>query len=202
MTRGSTRAAARATFGALALLAAWVSAAAGAPPLEYLDEQTAATITVVSEPLVFSYERRELAANSRDYVTLAAAAVNRAGEVRYVLIGYIWSTIDSRVRQATPPDAESFHILADDRRIELKLIGHSPAAAGIGLHIHAPTGTTANPNVYASDLDTLRFLAAARRLVLVSDSGETSLPYALWSDRRPQLRELVRSLDGSTRHGR
>src|SRR5205085_7065875 len=63
-------------------------------PREYLDEDTAATVTVVGEPLVFAYAIPALAANQRDYVTLAAAAVNRNGKVSYVLIAYFWSTID------------------------------------------------------------------------------------------------------------
>ncbi len=182
---------------ALVALMLWPPLAASQPPLEYLDEQTAAYLTVVSEPLVFSYERRELAANARDYVTLAAAAVNRAGKVHYVLIGYVWSTIDPRVRQSPPPDPESFHLEADDRRIDLKLIGHSPEAAGVGLRIHAPPGTSVDPNVYAADLATLRFLSAAHRLALVSETEQTAFPYALWSDRRPELRALVQSLEGS-----
>jgi hypothetical protein len=44
-------------------------------PREYLDEETAATITVVGDPLVFACAQPNLAANVRDYVTLAAAAV-------------------------------------------------------------------------------------------------------------------------------
>lgn len=47
-------------------------------PAEYLDENTGATITTVDQPLVFAVERNDVAANLRDYVTLAAAAVNRS----------------------------------------------------------------------------------------------------------------------------
>ena len=50
---------------------------------------------------MFANERRDLAANARDYVTVAAAAVNRAGKISYVVIAYFWSTVDPRLR----PDA-------------------------------------------------------------------------------------------------
>ena len=58
----------------LAALGAGAALAGDKQPREYLDEQTAATITVVAEPLLFALPRPELAANVRDYVTLAADA--------------------------------------------------------------------------------------------------------------------------------
>ena len=58
---------------ALAALAALLLAptrhaacAADREPLEYLDPDTAATVTVVAQPLVFANPRTELAANARD----------------------------------------------------------------------------------------------------------------------------------------
>jgi len=82
----------------LAALGACVAVAGDKQPREYLDEETAATVTVVAEPLVFALPRPELAANVRDYVTLAAAAVDRNGKLSYVLIVYFWSTVDPRLR--------------------------------------------------------------------------------------------------------
>lgn len=165
-------------------------------PQEYLDEETAATITVVGEPLVFAYARRDLAANARDYVTLAAAAVNRAGKISYVLIGYNWSTLDPRLRRDALPSAESLSLQADDRTIPLKLQGHSAHEAGIGVAVHQPPGASGAPNVYGVDLATLRFLGEARRLSLQADSAETTISYELWEDRRPALRRFVQHMNG------
>lgn len=185
--------------GWLAVLWACFACAAFAgdkEPQEYLDEDTAATITVVGEPLVFAYARRDLAANARDYVTLAAAAVNRAGKVSYVLIGYHWSTVDPRLRRDPLPAAEPLVLQADDRRIDLKLRGHSAHEAGIGVPVHAPPGTDSPPNVYGIDLATLRFLGEARRLTVEADSGGASLTYELWEDRRPALRRFIQHMNG------
>lgn len=165
-------------------------------PQEYLDEETAATITVVGEPLVFAYARRDLAANARDYVTLAAAAVNRAGKISYVLIGYNWSTLDPRLRRDPLPSAESLSLQADDRTIQLKLQGHSAHEAGIGVAVHEPPGASVPPNVYGVDLATLRFLGEARRLSLQADSADTTISYELWEDRRPALRRFVQHMKG------
>jgi len=179
----------------LACLAGGVSAGEKEPQ-EYLDEETAATITVVGEPLVFAYTRRDMAANARDYVTLAAAAVNRAGKVSYVLIGYNWSTVDPRLRRDPLPPPESLVLQADDRTIALKLSGHSAHEAGIGVPVHEPPGTSVPPNVYAADLATLRFLAEARHLSLQVELTDTTIGYELWEDRRPALRRFVQHMNG------
>jgi len=176
--------------------AAGTSFGAEQEPREYLDEDTAATITVVGEPLVFALPRRDLAANARDYVTLAAAAVNRAGKVSYVLIGYNWSTADPRLRRDPLPGAVGRALRADDRRIELTLRGHSAHEAGIGVPVHAPPGKSVPPNVYGTDLATLRYLSESRHLSLEVDSGETIMRYELWEDRRAALRRFVQHMNG------
>jgi hypothetical protein len=180
----------------LAALGAGAALAGDKQPREYLDEQTAATITVVAEPLLFALPRPELAANVRDYVTLAAAAVNRNGKVSYVLIAYFWSTVDPRLRPEPLPSPEPLVLQADDRRIELALRGHSAHEAGIGEAVHAPPGTAVTPNVYGTDLATLRFVTEARHLTLLADSGGTALSYELWEDHRMALRSFVRHMNG------
>lgn len=191
------------TEAALAALAALVLAAApraacaaDLEPQEYLDEDTAATVTVVAEPLVFANPRTELAANARDYVTLAAAAVNRNGTVSFVGIGYFWSTVDPRMRTDRLPAPESLFLMADDRRIELHLRGQSAHDAGIGVAVHAPPGTRAAPQVYGMDLATLRFIAEARQLTVFAESNGKLLSYPLWDDRRAALRAFVEHMGG------
>jgi len=171
--------------------------AANQQPQEYLDEDTAATITVVAEPLVFAYARTDLAANARDYLTLAAAAVDRNGKVSYVLIGYFWSTVDPRLRRDAPPVPEPLVLQADDRRTELTLRGHSAHEAGIGMPVHQPAGSTGPPNVYGIDLATLRFISEARHLSMRIDTEVTELSYELWEDRRDALRAFVRHMSGA-----
>jgi len=173
-----------------------VALAGAKPPEEYLDEETAATITVVGEPLVFAYAQSNLAANVRDYVTLAAAAVDRNGKISYVLIAYFWSTLDPRVRRDALPSPEPLVLQADDRRIELKLRGHSAHEAGIGMPVHAPPGAAVTPNVYGTELATLRFVSEARRLTIVAESDGTPLTYELWEDRRTALRTFVHHMSG------
>lgn len=172
-----------------------VSAVAGGVH-EYLDEDTGATVTLMTQPLVFAYARTDLAANARDYATLQAAAVNRSGKVDYVLIAYFWSTVDPRLRQEALPNPQQLLLQADDRLIRLGLRAHTAREAGIGMIVDPPPGSSSTPNVYATDLDTLRFIAASRRVALVIDTEPSTLTYDLWEDRRPALRSFVQHLQG------
>ena len=153
---------------------------------EYLDEQTGATVTTVEQPMVFARERSERAANLRDYVTLAAAAVNRGGKREYVLIAYVWSTLDPRYEPATA-NAEALVLVADDRRIRLTANGKTPSDLGIARPVHAPADQTLKPLVFPTDLATLRFIAAARSLQVQTTVADVAVTYELWQDQRPAL---------------
>jgi hypothetical protein len=122
--------------------------------------------------------------------------VNRNGKISYVLIAYFWSTVDPRVRRDAMPSPEPLVLQADDRHIELKLRGHSAHEAGIGVPVHAPAGAAVTPNVYGTDLATLRFVSEARRLTIVAESDGVPLAYELWEDRRTALRAFVHHMSG------
>ncbi len=184
-------------------LQACSSVPSSSSPQEYLDPQTAATVSIVGRPLVFARERPERAVHMRDYVTMAAAAVNRSGKIEYVVIAYFWTTLDAHGRSsesseqsASQLDVEHPVIAADDRRIELSLEGHSAQDAGIGVSLHAPPGRSVAPNVYGTDLATLRFLAAAHHLALLQ-APDSDSRYEIWDDQRPALEALVRLLSGT-----
>jgi hypothetical protein len=185
-------------FGLLHTLAACAAAApAKDGPLEYLDEKTAATVTAVRQPIVFARERRELAVHMRDYVTLAAAAVNRSGKISYVLIAYFWSTLDVRGAPHSVA-ADAIVIAADDRRLQFSLSGTGAAAQGIALPVHAPPGHNAMPNVYRTDLATLRFIAAARRVAIQAGTDDTAPVYEIWDDERGALDSFVKFMNGES----
>jgi hypothetical protein len=168
-------------------------------PEEYLDPATAATISVVGKPLVFAHERPERAAHMRDYVTLAAAAVNRGGKTDYVLVAYDWTTFDEHGRSGeTLPATTGLVVAADDRRIALTLTGHSAHDVGIGTPVHPPPVSSAEPDVYRTDLDTLRFIAAARHLAVLRRADDPSSAYEIWDDQRAALGAFVALLDGTS----
>lgn len=165
------------------------------PPIEYLDEQSGATVTAMDKPLLFARDRSERAANLRDYVTLIAATVNRGGKRDYLLIAYIWSTLDARYEPARPV-ADALTLVADDRRIQLDARGGTPADFGIIRAVGAPAGRTVKPLVFPTDLATLRYIAAARSLQVQAKVGEDVQSYLLWDDQRGALDRFVRYLNG------
>jgi hypothetical protein len=181
----------------LLLLAACATEAAVAPASanEYLDEVTGATITTVEKPLVFARERRDLAANARDYVTVAATSINRSGKIHYCLIAYVWSTVDTRGR---PLDSDNKVIVisVDDRRIHLTTSGRSAEVQGISKPLHEPPGPSLAPAVFETDLQTLRFLAAARNVSLQVGDNSLAPSYVIWDDERESLAQFVRFLNG------
>jgi hypothetical protein len=184
---------------ALGLLSSACATIVGVPdaPREYLDQSTAATITTVNTPLVFARERSDLAANARDYVTLAAAAVDRTGRIDYVLVCYRWSTVDARLDNSPPPDTDTLVVAADDRRIELRSPSHSAQDVGIGTPVHPPPGPTRSQYFYRADLATLRFIAAARHLGVQLGTGDLAPSYDVWADGRPALRAFVDHMAGA-----
>ena len=188
------------SFVFLTALSVAVGASGVAPvrggPAEYLDENTGATITAVEQPLVFAVERNDVAANLRDYVTLAAAAVNRSGKIQYLLIAYQWSTLDARTLGNVVPEELPLVLAADDRRIRLSADGRTPHDLGVDRLIHPPPNVRAVPIVVVTDLGTLRFIAAARRLSILADPDPAAPRYELWEDRRPAWSAFVRFLNG------
>lgn len=175
-----------------------------AAPQSYLDEDTAVTVTVVSQPMVFAREYPALAVHARDYLSLCGLQVNRAGKLRQYLLAYLWSTIDRRM---TSDDAAamttSLRLLADDRELDLVVSDSSPRAAGMGhLPCEAPT-RKAIPVLYATDVATLTFIASSRRLVVKPRAGNAAEEdidaYQLWTDGRTALGELAIEI-GAPRH--
>jgi hypothetical protein len=173
-----------------ALLAACAPARERTAPLEYLDRDTAVTFTVVAHPLVFARVRPDLAARVRDYATVAAASMERNGQTRYVLIIYLWSTVDPRNEPGVGRRAPDLVLAADDRRIALHPID-DPAQRLPPLD--RPPVAHFVGSLYRTDLATLRFLATARYVSLFRREGRRQARFGLWRDGRASLDDLVRA---------
>ena len=168
-----------------------VAAAASNEPIEYLDQETGATVTTVGRPLVFFRNRSDFPGKAQDYVTLAAAAVNQSGKMSYVLIGYFWWFGAPPKAELAPSAAETLALQADDRNIQLVLRSASAHELGIGVPVHRPPLGNATAYVYAIDLSTMGIIAESHQLAVHLQNDGTSLTYTLFEDRRPALRELV-----------
>ena len=174
----------------LALLAAGCSSTATLESAEYLDPITAALVTSVDSPMVFARAHQDVAANSRQYVTVAGVSINRSGHYEYLLLVYLWSTVDPRLGTDRHP-GQNLIWLADDRAIRLLRDTRSLKEAGISRPLYAPEHTRGRPRIYRTDRDTLRFLADAKRLRLVLEGDDDPRPFEVWTDGRRALAQLA-----------
>lgn len=150
-------------------------------PREYLDTATAATVTVGVPSLVFARDRTEYAVHARDYLTLVAVDVNRAGQHAQYFFGYAWSTIGKPSAPAQSTQPSRFELVADGRRIPLV---HQPGPLrelGLGEAPLPPPSRTAELLVAPASREVQEFVQRASELhaVLVGDVG--SARYELWS---------------------
>lgn len=159
-------------------------------PPEYLDPNTAALVTTVTSPIVFARSHLDVAANARQYATVAAVSVNRSGRYEYVLLVYLWSTLDPRLgidRHA----GQNVILLADDRAVRLVRDGRSMHEVGISTPLHAPEHIRGQPRIYRTDLETLQFVARARRVRLLLEGDEDPRPFDIWADGRRDLAQFA-----------
>lgn len=176
-------------WAAMCMIATTLAIAASSRPSEYLDQVTGATVAVVGEPLVFARERSGFA---RDYITLAAAAVDQSGRLSYVLVGYIWSVGAARRSKETQAAAPGLMLAADERRVELSAQTFAPRDLGIGAPMHPPPVGSATPYVYVTDLATVELLADSNHLSLLTQDQDAPANYQLFEDGRRALKEFVR----------
>lgn len=178
----------------LSLLTAGLCACASAPdrpgPVQYLDPHTAVHFLVVAKPLIFAHVRPQTAARVRDYATVAAASMDRDGRIEYVLLVYLWSTVDPRNGLGAWGPAPDLTLVADDRRMELQPISY---AAQTPPPVDRPPTRHFVAGIYHSDLSTLRYLTQAHYLSLVRGAGSDEARFELWDDERADLAALVRS---------
>lgn len=177
---------------------------AGLPPCsiaaesvhEYLDETTAATVTVAAEPLIFSRDRTDLAVNARDYISLAPIEINRAGTRTHHWFAYVWSTIDRRSDEESMTPDDQFVLLADGRAIVLRREARSLRQLGIGQPpLPAPTrGAVAV--VFDADLEVVDYVARSSELLMQVVRNDQHQDFLPWRDGRASLRAFVRFLGG------
>lgn len=167
------------------LAAAAVAGCAATSPAsgerEYVDVQTAATVTVGAPALVFAHERPDLAVHARDYLTLVPLDVNQSGAHARYFLGYVWSTIDKRTQADQPRSLPRIEVIADGRRIPFATHAGSLRELGLGeVPVRAPA-RSATLLIAPASREEQAFIADATevRAVLMHD-GATER-FELWS---------------------
>lgn len=191
--------------GAYTVLAALLAALLAWPPgtpaaedtvREYVDEITAASITVALQPLVFARERGDLAANARDYVILTPIEVNVTGKRSYFWSGYIWSTIDRRSREPLITTGDELVLIADGRPIRLSNDTKTLRDHGVGQPPTRAPARTAVPALYSADPESIDYVAHATELHIELIHAGSNDAFALWKDAREALRAFSERIGG------
>ena len=169
-------------------------------PREELDESTGTTLLIVQHPLIFARPRVDVAAHTRDYVTLVGTEEDRSGRYTAWLVAHRWSTVDPRMGGQSDASA-SLHVIADDREFTLQRTDPPPGFLKRGDLLFAPHAAAAHPDAYPVDDATLRYIAGASRLLVRVGESDPLPPYALWDDGREALLQLVELVPRSRRPG-
>jgi hypothetical protein len=161
---------------------------------EYLDEHTAATVTVVSKNLVFARARPEFAVNARDYLTIVPVDVNRGGKHALYLYCYGWSTVDKRGAVESPGE---FQLVADGRQISLAPAAKTPHDLGFGeLPITAPAHAYLTI-VVPTMRETLLFLESSKDIFALRTRDGLNERFDIWEDGREALGEILHGGSGT-----
>ena len=147
---------------------------------EYLDEFTAATITVGSSVLVFARERPELAVHARDYLTLVPVDVNRSGTHVQYFYGYVWSTLDKRGLAEEATVVRRFDLVADGRRIALTPVAGELRDIGLGEPPLPSPARSAQVLVAPTSREVQAFVAGASELRAVMTHEGGAERFELW----------------------
>lgn len=181
-------------------MATCLAAGCVTPPLEpraTLDPRTGVSLTVVDQPLVLARERRDVAVQARDYLTLVAAEINESGRRRLVWAVHQWSTIDSRATESRPTPGAPLLLIADGRDMRLIPLSEGPFSAYTGNPaLLPPDDADVTTTLYPADTGMLDFIAASHDVAATFPESRLNLPYVLWRDGRPAIRRLLQQLDG------
>jgi len=157
-------------------------------PREYLDEKTAATITVVADPWVLASER-SAQTEERDFLNLYAIDVNRMGEHRQYLAVLQWWP-EAEGGKVTP----TLQLHATDRTITLNAAPEDARALGIAQPVAQTTAIGSKWWYFPVTREVLADVAKSPdlRATLVVGSAQTS--FAKWRDGSAELIELTDAL--------
>ncbi len=160
-----------------AVLTAGCASSQATDPREYLDERTAATITVGGDTLIFAYDRPELGVNARDYVTLTAVDVNTSGRHATHLVGYAWSTLDKR---ASKESDSRYEVVADDRTLPLQSVPDGFRSIGVNEPPIPTPSRSAMPLTAPITRDQLQFLRDTPGAQIVRTRDGVTERFELW----------------------
>lgn len=185
-------------FAALAVVSGCAHSPVPAEPsrvAEYLDNETAMTVRVVTEPFVYGRDVPELAVNARDYLSVGAVELDNMGKHRFFLAIVSWSTIDrARLKLAAPPSPERVEWVATGRARAWPVTTHQPRELGVGMPVLDPPVTRLGDSWVEVKPTDLREMADAPPDSIDVTVNGVRQRYTLWRRGDAALREFAAAL--------
>jgi hypothetical protein len=153
-------------------------------PREYLDEQTAATITAVAEPWILV--RDGSSGNERDFLNLYAIDVNRMGDHRQYLAVLQW--FPSPQSPAVPPALE---IHGEGAPIVLQATTEDARSLGLAQPLAPALMAESKWWYFPVDKSVLTSVAQKRNLRATFVADDKRVAYSIWRDGSAELSELT-----------
>ena len=153
-------------------------------PEQYLDPQTAVTVTSMRQPWVYAHEDLAIAKHARDYLNVGLLEVNRTGTRRYWLVVVAWTTIDRSALNLPPPapiDALQLERF-DDAAIRLAAERGGRRIAGTSRAYFDPPGAARTRESWF-ELSTAQFTGLAAQpptSISIAARGDREVTFAPW----------------------
>lgn len=156
-------------------------------PRQYLDEQTAATITAVPEPWIF---HREGTTPQLDFIHLYAVDVNRMGEHRqYLVVVKHWPAPDF----GSEP-IPALEVSAAGQQVRLEAVEASARELGVGQSLDKSAPKGAQSWFYPVDQSILGAVSRGPDVKLGLAHSEGHASYIVWRDGHAAFHELSETL--------
>lgn len=156
-------------------------------PREYLDEQTAATITVVADPWIFANERTAQG-GERDFLNVYAIDVNRMGDHRQYLAVLQWWPESA---DAAVPILE---LTSQQQTVRLESVATDARELGIVQPLATSPPRTSKWWYFPVDKQTLATVAQPHEWLATLVIGDQRTSYIMWRDGRAELAEFADAL--------
>jgi len=180
------------TFSLLGLIAlAACATQSGTTPREYLDETTAATITVVSRPWVFVEAPSAATTATRDFLNVYAIDVNRSGDHRQYLAVLQWWP---REGTSNARESKTLDLAVGDRTVALNSAADEPRKLGIAQPLDSSAPSGSQWLYFPVDKQLLQDLSVAAVSRATLTSHESTIQYTMWKEARAEVAAFTTTL--------
>ena len=170
----------------ISLLGAACASTKSVAPREYLDEQTAATITVVADPWIFT---RKNASPQLDFFNLYAIDVNRMGDhKKYFVVVHYWPSAELGA-------APTLALNSGSQELKLTPAKEDARKLGIVQPLDKSAPSSAKSWFYLVDKASLTALAQTRQLNASLLTDTTNAEYVVWRNGSSELSEFAVAFD-------